>query len=300
MKLKILSWNTNFIHDNWFDRIENINKELKNSVDNYDIIAIQEATLPFSDAIYDVYKFLKQKPNIKHFASSEFFWELKFLNDKIMSFFPKNKHNIIKIFDWVMNKFLYFICWFASLYGEKLKQLYFKHPYICILFVVFCPILFLFGWIFFGMLTIINKKIKGVVKSKFIGRTLQYTEFKFNNRDVIFMNIHLSPESKKKKRLSEVKQIHNFVKHKDICILAGDFNEIPSGKIYKFLKDNGYKSVINEKYGKELNTFPSNNPIKCIAYIWIKGDNIKVVEANIFGNSKATDHKGIKVSLDIK
>ena len=62
MKLKILSWNTNFIHDNWFDRIENINKELKNSVDNYDIIAIQEATLPFSDAIYDVYKFLKQKP----------------------------------------------------------------------------------------------------------------------------------------------------------------------------------------------------------------------------------------------
>ena len=49
-----------------------------------------------------------------------------------------------------------------------------------------------------------------------------------------------------------------------------------------------------------LSSIPSNNPIKCIDYIWIKGDNIKVVEANIFGNSKATDHKGIKVSLDIK
>ena len=57
MLLKILSWNTNFIHDNWFDRIQNINMVLKKAVDEYDIIAIQEATLPFSDAIYDVYKF---------------------------------------------------------------------------------------------------------------------------------------------------------------------------------------------------------------------------------------------------
>ena len=206
---------------------------------------------------------------------------------------------MLKIFDWIMNKFLYIMCWFCSLFGEQLKQLYFNHPYICILFLVFCPIFFFVGWFFFGMLTILSKKIKGVVKSKFVGRTLQYTEFKYNNRDIIFMNIHLSPEAKHKKRFEEIKKIHDFIKHKDICILAGDFNEKPDGPVYKFLKENGYKSVIKEVYGEEKNTFPCIKPIKCIDYIWIKGDRIKIIEANIFGNHKATDHKGIKTILEI-
>ena len=47
MKLNILSWNTNYIHDNWFKRIKNINKEIKRSQKKYHIIALQEAILPF-------------------------------------------------------------------------------------------------------------------------------------------------------------------------------------------------------------------------------------------------------------
>ena len=300
MILKILSWNINFIHDNWFDRIININSELKKEVDTYDIIAIQEAILPFSDAIYDVYKFLKQRPNIKHFAGSEFFLELKYLNDKIKQFFPKYKVQLWKIFELLMNNFLYILCWFCSIYGKSLKQLYFNHPFFCIILTCICPLLFFIGWFFFGMLTILNKKLNAVVKSKFVGRALQYTEFKYNNRDIIFMNIHLSPENKKKKRMGEIMKICEFVKNKEICILGGDFNSEPNSKVYNFLKKEGFKSVIKEIYGKEKKTWPSKNPIKCLDYIWVKGDNIDIKSAGIFGNAMATDHKGIKVCLDIK
>jgi len=50
--------------------------------------------------------------------------------------------------------------------------------------------------------------------------------------------------------------------------------------------------------GEDLNTFPCVKPIKCIDYIMIKGD-IKITSASLFGNSKASDHKGIKVRLDV-
>jgi hypothetical protein len=118
------------------------------------------------------------------------------------------------------------------------------------------------------MLTILNKKLNAVVKSKFVGRALQYTEFKYNNRDVIFMNIHLSPENKKKKRMGEIMKICEFVKNKEICILGGDFNSEPNSKVYNFLKKEGFKSVIKEIYGKEKKTWPSKNPIKCFLKLY--------------------------------
>ena len=49
MKLSIFSWNINFIHDKWLDRLKLINSELKKHIEDIDIIAFQEATLPFSD-----------------------------------------------------------------------------------------------------------------------------------------------------------------------------------------------------------------------------------------------------------
>ena len=66
MELKILSWNINFIHNNWVNRLNNINKILENEIDSCDIIALQEETLPFSDALVNIHKFL-ENTNIKHF-----------------------------------------------------------------------------------------------------------------------------------------------------------------------------------------------------------------------------------------
>ena len=39
MKLAILTWNINFIHDNWLKRLDNINKTLQIEIENSDIIA---------------------------------------------------------------------------------------------------------------------------------------------------------------------------------------------------------------------------------------------------------------------
>ena len=302
MLLNILSWNINHIYDNWFERIGNINKKLGEEIFKNDIIAIQEATIPFKDTIYDIYNFLEKNDiNTKFFPSAEFFAERNYLYDKIFDFFPKYKYQMIRLFENIMNKFLYACCYFYSTYGDKLRDYYLKYPYlICFLFILFPIIIFPWFLFFVGIMTILNKKIKGIVKTKWIGRTLQYTEFKYNNRDVIFVNIHLSPQpSQKEKILKEIKKIYKFTKNKEIQILAGDFNCKPTGPVYKFLKKKGFISVVKEIYGHEIKTWPSKKPIKCIDYIWIKGKHIKIKTAEVFKNPKASDHHGIKATFDI-
>lgn len=299
MDLTILSWNINFIHDNWNKRIVHINKILENEVNDCDIIALQEATLPFSDAVTDIYKFLKST-NINYFDNSllerNYFYQ--FINEN----FPKYKKYIEKTMEYLMNTLLFFCCWVYSYFGEYLKELYFKHPYLCLCVFVLCPIIFAGTWFFFGMITIINKKINCVVKSKLIGnRMIQYSNFIFNSKNVMFINVHLSPgENKQDKRLKEVKEIIEFCEDSDIIILAGDFNDTPHSDIATYLKNNNFKSCVNEFAGEDLNTFPSDNPIKCIDFVWIKGKDVKIKNALIFGSKDATDHKGIKVQLEIK
>ena len=62
---------------------------------------------------------------------------------------------------------------------------------------------------------------------------------------------------------------------------------------------NGFKSAIKEKHEKDIKTWPAINPKTCIDYIWIKGKDVKICSANIFGNALNTDHKGVKCCLDI-
>ena len=54
-----------------------------------------------------------------------------------------------------------------------------------------------------------------------------------------------------------------------------------------------------KKHKKDIKTWPAINPQTCIDYIWIKGKNVKICSANIFGNALNTDHKGVKCCLDI-
>ena len=166
-----------------------------------------------------------------------------------------------------------------------------------------CPIIFFCVWAFVGMITILNKKINGIVESKYIGkRSIQYIDFIYNDKPIRFVNVHLPPGERKIdeiERYNEVKEIVRFCKEKDNVIITGDFNESPSKDFYKYLQNVGYKSSCNESFGEELNTFPSINPEKCIDYVWFKGANIKLESAYTFGSSDATDHKGIKAIFNI-
>jgi len=88
MKLDVINWNINFIHDNWFERLDNINKILEREVKNSDIIAIQEATLPFNNNIMELHSFLKNS-NIKYFGDS--LLERNSIYKYILEKFPKYK-----------------------------------------------------------------------------------------------------------------------------------------------------------------------------------------------------------------
>ena len=105
-------------------------------------------------------------------------------------------------------------------------------------------------------------------------------------------------EKDKLRRLNDMKQIVNFCNDKDNVIILGDFNDTRKSKMYKYLKKSGYKNAVYKAVGEELKTFPSNKPEKCIDFVMIKGD-IKVENASVFGSIHASDHKGIKVTLDI-
>ena len=60
------------------------------------------------------------------------------------------------------------------------------------------------------MLTILNNKVNySDVKSKYIGnRRIQYSVFNHNNKEIIFVNIHLIPggNKKTKERMIEIKK----------------------------------------------------------------------------------------------
>ena len=88
------------------------------------------------------------------------------------------------------------------------------------------------------MITILNKKDKRVVESKYIGkRNIQYIDFVYNEKPIRFVNVHLPPgDSEKQERYNEVKEIVRFCEEKDNVIIAGDFNEKPDEEFYKYLK----------------------------------------------------------------
>lgn len=299
MKLDLLTWNINFIHNNWVNRLNNINNVLEREVVDCDVIALQEATLPFSNSIFNIHECLKNT-DIEHFDCALI--ERNILYKYLKNNFPKYKKYAIGVFEYLMNKMLYISVYIFSNYGEYLKDIYFKHPYLSVLIFIICPFIFLPSCYFFGMLTIFNKKIKyNYVKSEYIGnRRIQYSELEVNNKKIIFVNIHLIPggEKKRKERMKEIKKILSLCKKYENVIIAGDFNAEANSKEYNYMIKKGYRSAVKEFCGEELNTFPSNDVIKCIDFVWLKG-NIKVLNAINFGNIDASDHKGIKVTLDI-
>ena len=299
MKLRLITWNINFIHDRWIERLANINKILEKETDTTDIIAIQEATLPFNNKIKELHTFLKKK-NINYFDTS--LMERNVVYKYILEYFPKYKKYIVSSFEFLMNKSLWVCGYIFSNWGEYMKNLYFKYPYLFLFISLVCIPIFFITFSFIGLLTVVSKRIKTSVKSKYIGnRIIQYFDFDYNKKDIRFVHVHLPPGNtliNKEKRLDDIKEIVNFCKNKKNVIIAGDFNDTSSSKMYKYMMKNNYKSSVVEALGKEIKTFPSKNPIKCIDYIMIKGD-ISVTSAIIFGNAKASDHKGIKVELDI-
>ena len=303
MKLKILTWNLNFFYNNWYDRIKSINKVLEKEIKKNDIIVLQEATIPLLKSIDTIFDCLKS-PLISCTPHYTFSDEMKTIFDKISSQFPKKKEQLTYILKFIMDKIFGIVSWTFYNFGSTFQYIYFNYPVVwfCLFVTIFPLFMFICGYFFLGMMCVVNKnKIKTVVKSKFVGRPFQYCQFNFNNKKILLCNIHLN-EASDTKGFVEIKKIISFTKEipHDILILAGDFNASPKSKVYKYLSESGFKSAIKEKHKEDIKTWPANNPETCIDYIWIKGKDVKICSANIFGNELNTDHKGVKCCLDIK
>jgi endonuclease/exonuclease/phosphatase family metal-dependent hydrolase len=302
MKLKILTWNLNFFYDNWYNRIISINKVLEKEISTNDIIVLQEATIPYLKTPGSIYTCLK-KTCLDYTYHHTFSDEVKILSDKLKSYYPEKEKKIMTLFAYFMDKLLLVSSYFFSKFGHILQKLYFTYPVICFIFsVILFPIIIFGGYMFLGMMTIVNKKIKTTVKSKFVGRLFQYCEFTYNKKDVLLCNLHLNEGNDPNKGFKEFQKILDFIKLKkaDVVILAGDFNSPPTSKMYKQLSQAGFKSTIKEINGKDLKTWPSLNPTTCIDYIWVKGDDVEICKAEVFGDNNSTDHKGVKCCIDIK
>jgi len=300
MKLKILTWNLNFFYDNWYNRIHSINKVLEKEIKQNDIIVLQEATIPFLKSVDTIFDCLKS-PLISYTSHYTFSDEIKTIFDKVASYFPKKQAKIICVLKFMLDKFFGIVGWTFSHFGNTFQYLYFNYPLVWFfLFLTLLPLILICGYLFLGMVVIVNKRLKTVVKSKFVGRLFQYSQFTFNNKEILLCNLHLNEacDTKGYKELIKIISFTKTIPH-DILILAGDFNSSPTSKVYKYLTQNGFKSAIKEKHNKDIKTWPAINPQTCIDYIWIKGKNVKICSANIFGNSLNTDHKGVKCCLDI-
>ena len=104
------------------NRLNNINKVLEKEVEDCDIIALQEATLPFSNSIFNIHECLKNT-NIEHFDCALI--ERNVLYKYLKNNFPKYKKYVIGVFEYLMNKMLYICVYIFSKYGEYLKDIYF-------------------------------------------------------------------------------------------------------------------------------------------------------------------------------
>jgi len=302
MDLKILTWNINFVNNSWTKRVKCINTLLDKKED-YDVIALQEVTIPFDENMPKIYGFIN---NMKY--KTDAFVERNVIYKNLANYFPQNKINMIAAFKYLMDKLFIFLSYIMSNFGNTLIDIYTNNGILGKIFggvLVFgFPLVFVSMWLFIGMMTLVNKELKPTINNSVIGtgRIIQYSEFKFNNRDVLFVNIHLSyKKDDNKMKSQEVKELLDFVnsKKKDIVILAGDFNSKPNNVVYKTLIENDYKSVMLEKHGKEKYTFPSDKPVKCLDYIWINGKNIVVKDVNLIGDEKYTDHLGIESTITI-
>jgi endonuclease/exonuclease/phosphatase family metal-dependent hydrolase len=154
---------------------------------------------------------------------------------------------------------------------------------------------------FFGMLSIANPKIPCKIKCKYVGRIVQYIDFVYNKKKIILVNVHLTPgksQKSKGRRKKEIKKIIEFVKENPNVILCGDFNSLPNSRIIKYLKKSGYTNCGKIIHKKNLYTYPSDKPEKCLDYFFIKGD-IKIKKYELFGTYNETDHKGIKATFII-
>lgn len=83
-------------------------------------------------------------------------------------------------------------------------------------------------------------------------------------------------------------------KHVPLQVVAGDFNEVPTGPAIRYMKQS-FRSAYAEVYGREpLATFPTalverDSPALCLDYIFVSSAVLRTSNARLFGNKPSPD-----------
>ena len=119
-------------------------------------------------------------------------------------------------------------------------------------------------------------------------------------RSLVIMNTHIDYRRNDAERLLNVKEIQSLAARAGIpVVLCGDFNDTPGSRVYSQLReafDDAWESA-GEGTGW---TYPANDPMKRIDYVWIsKGAMLEVIDARVL-ESTASDHRALIVDLRFK
>ncbi|MDX1414663.1 MAG: endonuclease/exonuclease/phosphatase family protein [Candidatus Promineifilaceae bacterium] len=132
--------------------------------------------------------------------------------------------------------------------------------------------------------------------------------------DFVSTHLHHIPFDKQAREEQSLKLVGWLQSHKTVPlqVIAGDFNEPPSGLAVKYVKQS-FRSAYEEYYGREpLATYPTaliedSQPASCIDYILISPAVRRVVEANLFCDQPSredntlypSDHVGLIAKLEV-
>ena len=124
-----------------------------------------------------------------------------------------------------------------------------------------------------------------------------------NGNKIGFMNTHIDFRGDDTERLMNVEEIKDIAAPLEFpVIICGDFNDIPLGRTHTNMLEN-FKDVWEELKSNEGFTYPADNPIKRIDYIFYANsdqNNYKLtpISADVI-NSDASDHLPVVAEFEM-
>ena len=298
--LTIISWNINFVYNQWFKRRGELRSVLQDLASEADICLFQEDVIPLykppsiSSGLFESPAFASFNcPYIERGAITRF----------VQDTFPVRAKVVLSTLNICVELLFKVACFIFSLCGDTLLNWYFKFPPFGFALILLFPYIFVLAYYFIGISCHIRTALHPTGFARFDpghGRTLQSCRCDWNGRKLLLIHVHLSPNVPSR-RLHEIKNIRRYIRiladKDDIIVVAGDFNSSPGSKEYKLMKRGGFRSCGPVGPDGHAHTFPACSPARCIDYVWVKGDGVVVEEAELLGGSICSDHLGLRVVL---
>ncbi len=122
-----------------------------------------------------------------------------------------------------------------------------------------------------------------------------------HGRELVFMNTHIDSRPDDAERWLNVGEIEELTKkHGDTpVILCGDFNNLPSGRVYERLSASFQDAWAKVGVGDGF-SFPANNPNKRIDYLWFNHAEVLNPLNMWLPKSEASDHLPLVAEFELR